>query len=237
MKLNLLLASTALLVTNTSTAFINGLFSTGVDSNGDVLASGDEDPNWTITASPSGSGFTDGDPAIVLEDNPAWVPGDSSSDGTEGARWIGITGSGDNDDNFEAFGEYTAELTFDLTGFDPATAEISLTTAADNELLDISLNGTPVSDNGGGLSNTTVQPTISSGFLPESNTIAITWNNITGTVEPPDSPTGLLVLISGDADAIPEPSASVGWLFGLSSVLLAFRKREQTRRPSDPDNS
>lgn len=69
-----------------------------------------------------------------------WLPDNASSQ----SRWIVLAGSGSEGISVTA-GSYTFRMTVDLTGYNPATAEITgLQFAADDSLGGISINGANV---------------------------------------------------------------------------------------------
>jgi hypothetical protein len=101
-----------------ATSFV--VFGTGVDSSGNVLPGGSSDPNYTVT----GPGVVGTQQAVVY--SPAnlwfqWVPNDANS------AWIGFKDSS----NTSPYGTYTFTTTFDLTGYDPLTASLTGSWAAD----------------------------------------------------------------------------------------------------------
>ena len=103
--------------------------STGTDSSGNLLPGGSADPHYSV----SGPGVPGGGPAAVYSPSSIWVqwvPDDPHS------GWIGFQ------DSFSSspHGNYAYELSFDLTGYDPATASLSGSWAAD-QFGSINLNG------------------------------------------------------------------------------------------------
>jgi len=99
------------------------LFNTGVNAAGVVLGSGATDPHWSVVSGPAGAA-----PAIAGDQSDSkWLASDSVSE------WI--SGGGTNAGSFD----YRAS--FSLAGFDPATASITGTVAADNEITDIRIDG------------------------------------------------------------------------------------------------
>ena len=167
------------------------IFNTGVNGSGVPLIDGTVgDPHYTLIVVPSGS-TTDirvrtsagGYPVVG-----AWIGDDSIS------AWIGPN----NDPSLngpDIF--YTYRTTFDLSGFDPATASLTGQWAADNELSNILLNDVPTGKTAGGF-NSWSSFTISSGFVAGVNTLDFIVNNGGG-------PTGLRVEVTG--------TASLGLLF------------------------
>jgi len=106
-------------------AAIPGLFNTGVNAAGSLLADNQSDPHYQLIVQP-GSGLTD----RAVAPDPAWVAANSTS------RWISVAA-----DRLGPVGDYTYRTTFDLTGFDPATATLSGMLASDNTGMGITLNG------------------------------------------------------------------------------------------------
>src|SRR5262245_3765061 len=123
----------AFLVPSLSAAVIPKLFNSGVDDNGVALPAETKDTHYRLvdSADPDVPGpdtftLTAGFPV------PPWVAESDIS------RWIApqaAQGTGN------AEGNYTYETTFDLTGFDPATANITGRWSVDNTGTDIVLNG------------------------------------------------------------------------------------------------
>jgi len=103
--------------------------STGVDAAGNVLPGGSPDPHYSVI----GPGVPGGAAAVVYSSQnvfPGWVPDDPHS------AWIGFS---DNSDT-SPHGTYAYELRFNLTGYDPASANLSGDWAADQSG-SIMLNG------------------------------------------------------------------------------------------------
>src|SRR5688572_23013440 len=104
---------------------IPGLFNTGVDDTGAPLADGAIDAHYILTVNPDG-----GLPDAIVEDSTIfpivagpWVANSATS------KWIGPRLNTDQ----AAGGDYEYLLTFDLTGFDPGTANINGRWATDNQ--------------------------------------------------------------------------------------------------------
>lgn len=156
------------------------VFSTGLDANDLPLPAGAIDPHWTITATPKGTPPASLPAYATLETSPpfnsAWPPNSSTS------RWISPKADQSAGD---APGSYTYRTTFSLRGYDLASVALGLRIAADNELLDVRLNGTSL-----GLVDREFNLLgISSGFYAETNTLEFIVQN--GGVAA--NPTGLRV--------------------------------------------
>jgi hypothetical protein len=196
---------------------IPGVFSTGENVSGGI------DRAYTITSSPNGSAS-----AYVTSTSGFPFDGQSYSwvANTGSSQWISPQSSYPNMGSDPA-GYYTYETTFSLAGFDPSTAVIVLNVAADNDLT-ISLNNNlePFSIAGSDLSNqhTMHAFTLSSGFLPGTNTLDFTVYNI-----PQDSgnPSGLQVqIVSATAIDPPIPEPGTLLVFGTGVLALsAFARR------------
>ncbi len=153
---------------------------TGVATDGSLLAPGAVDPHYTLV----GAG-----PAVLAQvNNPAWLGSDGLS------QWIGRTASGS--DSVPA-GTLTYRTSFDLTGYDAATAAISVFFAADNSLDTVKLNGTTLSGVTGAGFGAYLGPfTVSGPFQPGVNTLDFTWTN----AGPGDNPGGLRVRFDATAE-------------------------------------
>lgn len=202
---------------------VTSLYSTGVDNAGNALGGGINDPHYTLTGPPAGGPIPD---ATVLSDgfpigSNRWLPNNPSS------TWIGPVVNGLNtNDAYGPSGNYTYTTTFDLAGFDIASAVIHGLWATDNAGTDILLNGVSVlngqgSTGAGSLRSFSVWTpfSISSGFKEGVNTLQFVVNNSdTG-------PQGLRVELNAFAVPVPEPT-SLG-LVGAGLASLAFRRRRR----------
>ena len=147
-------------------------FSTGVDNNGKPLAAELPDPHYTITDTADASGT----PASVVVSDPEGL-GWNGNTATSG--WIS-TGSGGGEGTVGASLYYA--ITFDLTGFDPATAQIVGSIAADDSAI-ARLNGTQVATSPAGGYEAFTALSITTGFVAGSNTLTIevvNGNGLTG---------------------------------------------------------
>lgn len=149
---------------------VGGVFSTGVDATGVVLDDGMVDPHYTLTTNATDSAVSEAvvhDSTIFPIVTGPWLANSASS------KWIGPKFN-----TVDALGgDYVYEVSFDLTGFDPATAIVLGGWATDNGGTDIRLNGTSL-----GLVNSAqfavLTPfELSGGFSAGINTIEFLVNN------------------------------------------------------------
>lgn len=200
---NVLFAALAMLVMAVSPSFASSItiYGTGAGqgSNGQV------DAHYSLISAPTGAG-----PAYTTGAYPGWTMA------PPGTQWI----NPDSTINEQSpGGNYDYQTSFNLTGLRPNTAVLMGSWGADNSG-EILLNGllatgtgTVITGDEGFLQLTafTITGNTGAGFLAGVNTLDFVVNN------EPDSPTGLVVDISGTADAsTPEPSSLA--LFG-SGVL------------------
>ncbi len=164
---------------------IPGLFNTGVDANRVALPAGAVDPHYIMTINID-SGSSDAFVHIEgfpISPNGPWVANTAIS------KWI----SPRADTTGAAGGDYTYQLTFDLTNFDPTTASITGNWATDNGGVDILINGISTG-NANTIQFTAYTPfSITNGFIDGLNTIDFEVNNASVGW------TGLRVELSGTA--------------------------------------
>jgi hypothetical protein len=194
-------------------ATVVNLPSTGTDASGNELPGGSADPHYSVTG-PGVSGIA---PAVVY--SPAslfggWVPDDAHS------AWVGFQDSFSSNPH----GIYTYELKFDLTGFNPTSASLSGSWAAD-QFGSINLNGnaTGVSvpdGNWSAASFPNLSPfTISSGFHSGVNILDF-------IVTEPDDGDGLRVRnLALTATPVPEPSTICILLAASATAVIGLRRR------------
>lgn len=195
-----------------SAAAITGLFNTGVGDAGVALTGGNGvvDTHWSILSSTS-PGFA-GQQAVTYY-NPAYIGEDADS------RWLALSSSGSPGNNTTVY-----RLSFDLTGLNHATAQISGLFSGDNTAR-LFLNGAAtsfVTGNFGALHAFN----LTSGFVAGVNHFDV-------EVQDFGAPTAFRIdSLAGTADlpgiggAVPEPATWAMMLlgfFGLGSMLRSRR--------------
>jgi len=162
------------------------VFSTGMDANGVVLAPGVADPHYQLTQSAQGTPPPPAIAATVIQNHPAWFGNDLLS------SWIGPVNPGTEN---VAAGSYHYRTTFSLTGYDPASAVLTLQVGVDNRLPDLELNGVSTGITFEGFSALSGPFSLTNGFVAGNNTLDFL------TVNDGDSPNpaGFRAQLSGTA--------------------------------------
>ena len=170
-------------------AAIPTLFSTGLDTNGVALAPGFADPHYVLTASAYSTPPPPAIAATVMANNSAWLANDASS------VWIGAFSQGAA--SLPA-GSYNFRTSFDLTGFDASTAQITVQMAVDNNVTNVLLNGVSLGWSYGAFAGLSTAFTRGTGFVAGTNTLEFQTVN-SGTSA---SPAGFRAKVSGTATKV-----------------------------------
>ncbi len=188
---------------------IPGLLNTGVTTmDGAAMADNASPTGWTgvdpalvpftpVVATSAG-GFPIG-PWLGDNSSSAWISIDPTTNGPEG--------------------NYTYSTTFDLTGFNPASAEIFGRWSTDNGGLNISLNGVPTGQVNSVQFGDWTNFSLTSGFVAGVNSVTFSVANGPGA-----GPTALRVQFdAASAIAVPEPASMLLCL--VAPALLLGRRR------------
>lgn len=211
-----------------------GSYNSGSSTSGGLAAQSAADPHWTVcSTTPTSSAPTapcGTAPVAAMVVTKSSQPGVWATN--PASQWIGpkaleSVGSGGND----PAGYYEYQTSFDLTGLDPGSASLSGSFAVDNCVVQVFINGTATGIANTGVCTSSANLTgfltfnIGSGFISGVNTLTFVMQNGTGGA---GNPSGLNVLVSGNANplAVPEPAA-FGLLglafFGLGGLWLRRR--------------
>jgi hypothetical protein len=194
---------------------IAGVYNTGVDAFGNVL------PLHSIESHYAVSGVASVAYVVPKATHP--VSGFGWMVAPPGAAWIGPNSTA-NTYTFDPDGTYHYTLSFDLTGYNPATARITGSWAADNSS-GIWLNGnyTGFGKNEWGFLG--LDPfDLTTGFVPGINTLEFRVVNDPTGPGSDGNPSGLLV--SGiTTTVVPEPSVLALAGLGFAALTLSRRRR------------
>ncbi len=180
---------------------IPGLFSTGLDANGNAIADGGNDPHYVLSYTAQG---TPGMAAIVSLNNAAWLANDPAS------KWISVVSSGATSINGGGYGYRT---TFSLTDFLLNTVRVNFSVAIDNAMTNVFLNGVAQNLNFTGFATYSSPFTLSSGFANGANTLEF------GTENQGAGPGAFRALVSGSGLA-----ANTNSLLPSGPVTYYFRR-------------
>lgn len=193
---------------------ISGLFNTGVDSSGALLVGGNGtvDPNYTVI---SGPGISSPVQAVTYYNGAYFADGPAS-------RWISVNANGSS----AGSGTYVFQTTFDLTGFNPATASISVQCGTDNALTGVTLNGGAVAGDCDGFSGAFSGAfNITSGFQSGINMLQFSVQDFGAPMALRAQFTSDVAPLNGE---IPEPSTAILCVSALG--LIVARRRLQKLR-------
>lgn len=211
----LLVLSLATAAAAAQASILDDLFGTGLSSTGTPLAGGAIDPHYTLISSPDAA--FGGPEAFVINNGfpiGPWFANSSTS------KWIGARADAGQGN---VPGLYTYRTSFDLSGFDPASASITGQWASDNNGVDILINGASTGQTTTFTNFLTgfTPFAISSGFIAGINTIDFVVRNGADTL----NPTGLRVELQGTALPVPEPGTWLMALAGLGVMALVRMRR------------
>ena len=184
---------------------IPGLFNTGVDGAGTVLAGGSDDPHYTINE------LSDAAAKVMTNPHGSWIANDTNS------KWIWA-----NADGQPVNVTYTFATTFDLTGYDLSTVSISGRWATDNAGDELFVNGTATGQTSAGFGSWTSFTIPNSELVSGVNTIEFEVRDF-GVIA------GFRAEISGTGDlavaAVPEAGSTM--VLGLISAGALFLSRSR----------
>lgn len=214
----------AVAVTPAQAAVIVGLYNTGVQGGGEEWSSGGgarpgngADLHWDNSGGQGGHAFT-GSPLYAT-----WIANDDVS------QWVTPSPRGDESFDPTADGAYAYSLTFDLAGFDPATASFAGRFAADNAVTSISLNGQTILGADGTFTDWTDFASVTDAFVDGLNTLTF---NLANFAQANGNPTGLRVEFTSSSvddlvgSAVPEPATWAMLLVGFGVIGTSIRRRK-----------
>lgn len=173
---------------------------------------GTTDANWSIVSAPNRSLL--GNP-IIFSSIPSWWVANSAT-----SQWIGPSNGVDGTKK-DPSGTYIYRTTFDLTGFNAATATLVFRATSNNKTTEVKLNGNTVNfiPSVQGARTFSAPFRMNSGFVNGLNTLEFTISNLAST------PSGLRVeFLRSTAAAVPEPLTLLGAGTALGFGALFKRK-------------
>lgn len=170
------------------------------------------DPNWKIISINNVPPAAN--TAFVTTPNPAWLANSTKS------KWISPSAA--EVWATDAPGNYTYRTVFDLTGFDPSSAQIGISLAADNSVTDVILNGTSLQITAGSFTAFT-SATINRAFVPGVNILDVILNNLGAS----GNPSGLRVEFSSSSAATP---VTAEWLSTRLLIDVQGNSLQKTTR-------
>lgn len=169
---------------------ISDLYNTGVDNGKNPLADGETDDHYILLQS-ADAGFPGPESKVVFSDVfpiGCWIANDNLS------KWIAPRADAGN---FNSAGLYVYTMQFSLKSFKPETADIRGLWCTDNNGIDILINGKSTGF-------VTAYNQFGFGFAPFEIKDGFVYgmNSISFVVYNGEAPTGLRVIISGEAEPI-----------------------------------
>ena len=165
------------------------LFSTGLGADGKLLAAGAADPHFVLTASAQSNPPPPPIAATAVQRVSTWFTNNAKS------GWLGPVNPATNG---AAPGNYVYETTFDLTGFDPASARVTAQVAVDDTLTDVLINGVSTGITYSFSNALSAAFVVTSGFVAGLNRLEFRTAN-RGALP---NPTGFRSQLSGTAVAV-----------------------------------
>jgi hypothetical protein len=212
MKRTIIAAALAIAAISSAQASIAGLNNTGLG------VGGTSDASYKLTAVSSDDGVATGVPTISTDQWPVnpWLANSGIS------KWITPTSTQSQSLDAWNAGTYTYSLTFDLTGYNAASAWFTGRVAADNSVV-VKLNNQEISSVAGFTSWSDFSA--SSGFVSGVNTLDFV---VTNWAQSSGNPSGLRVeFASSDvAAAVPEPETYAMLLAGIALLGVVARRRK-----------
>ena len=217
---NLLLASGIALASSGAFAAIAVPWIDGLENTGSGFAAGTTDTRYSFSAV-SGTAAGTGGYGIVTTGSGfpfgSWLANDWDS------SWLTPSTSAAQSYDPSSNGLYKWSISFDLTGYDPASADFSGRWASDNNGY-VVLNGATISS--GSSFNSWTSFSASTGFVAGVNTIDFYVSNL---AQNGGNPTGVRVEFldsyASIAAAVPEPASYMMVLAGLAVVGAVARRR------------
>jgi len=210
MKKLALVVAMGLASVNAHAVDIAGLYNTGAG-----FAAGAQDTNYALsstTTTVDAYGYVTANGSFPLAGD--WLANTATS------SWLTPTASQGQSFDPSVNGVYTWTTTFDLTGYDVASASFSGQFAADNSALAY-LNGNLIGSSNGFTSWSSFSA--SAGFVSGVNTLSFVLTN-----QPQDfgNPTGLRVeFLASNVAAVPEADTYALMMAGLGLMGLAARRK------------
>lgn len=206
-----------------SAASIVGLYDTGVDNFGNVLANGTPDLHYTIQ-SDTNPNFVSPAPAFITAGNASWIQNDLV--GSQGSSWIsfnplGLSGKLGGQPSYS----YDYVLTFNLGSLSAASATLSGRLASDN-VVRVLLNGFDI----GGQDDTAAP--LPSSYFKEFSAFGAGGGFQAGTNELRFRVTDLGISTGLRVDnlvgtAVPEPGVWAMLIIGFGVVASQIRRRRR----------
>lgn len=204
---------------------IPGLFNTGrTADNSTVADTGASDAHWAVHSYVAGNSRRPGDLAYYawnalagIANDAAWLGDDATS------RWLTPVVAPGAAPPSIARGLYSFSLSFDLAGFDPATAQFVGRFATDNRVASVTLNGTPISVAGSSSAGAWTGFSSAGGLFSQSNVLNFVVVNTRGN----GVGTGLRVEFLGSTvSPVPEPGVWATMTAGFALVGAGLRRRK-----------